>query len=240
MKKILVVFAVFAALIFIVSCGGGSSKPADGGESEKNAGELGGECYPNKSCNEGLICDEENNVCIEDPENPADDSDSEEPETDEDIVDTDPTEPTNPTTDPTPDEDADTSETEPDEDADSTPVSDDDIDTPEPNDEDTDSTPVSDEDSDIPEQNDEDSTDDLSDEEPDGDTAPNEDFTLDEEVTAVPDDQVNTPDADCVFGTFVEFCDGELRENGLGATFIVPRLLLLHAVEDVLKAFLTR
>jgi AAA ATPase containing von Willebrand factor type A (vWA) domain len=156
MKKILVVFAVFAALIFIVSCGGGSSKPADGGESEKNAGELGGECYPNKSCNEGLICDEENNVCIEDPENPADDSDSEEPETDEDIVDTDPTEPTNPTTDPTPDEDADTSETEPDEDADSTPVSDDDIDTPEPNDEDSDTIPTPDEDTDTTPVSDED------------------------------------------------------------------------------------
>ena len=29
-------------------------------------GELGGECYPNGTCNEGLICDEERNLCIKD------------------------------------------------------------------------------------------------------------------------------------------------------------------------------
>ena len=169
MKKFLVVFTLFTALIFAAGCGDGSSQKPEGGDSEKNAGELGGECYPNKSCNEGLSCDEESNLCVEDSGNPTDQTDepTDEPTnptepTDPTTEPTDPTdnptdEPTNPTTDPTPDEDADTSEPEPDEDADSTPVSDDDIDTPEPNDEDTDTIPVSDEDTDTPEPNDEDS-----------------------------------------------------------------------------------
>ena len=96
---------------------------------------------------------------------------------------------------------ADTEQTdgiEPSDDSDSQPV-------------DTDTTPEQPDDADSDsdqETDDADSTDDLSDEEPEGDTVPEEDFTLDEEVTAVPDDQVNTPDASCVFGTFVEFCDG--------------------------------
>ena len=34
--------------------------------SGRNQGELYGECYPNKTCNEGLECDEENNICIKD------------------------------------------------------------------------------------------------------------------------------------------------------------------------------
>ena len=76
MKKISVVFAVFAALIFIVSCGGdGSKKLVDGGESEKKSGELGGECYGNGTCNAGLICDDESNTCVEDPENPSEQTD---------------------------------------------------------------------------------------------------------------------------------------------------------------------
>lgn len=96
---------------------------------------------------------------------------------------------------------ADTEQTdgiEPSDDSDSQPV-------------DTDTTPEQPDDADSDsdqEPDDADSTDDSNDEEPDGDTVPEEDFTLDEEVTAVPDDQVNTPDAGCVFGTFVEFCDG--------------------------------
>lgn len=47
--------------------------------SGKNQGELYGECYPNNTCNEGLICDVENNICIKDPgnsEEPEDDSDN--------------------------------------------------------------------------------------------------------------------------------------------------------------------
>ena len=47
--------------------------------SGKNQGEIDGECYPNNTCNEGLICDVENNICIKDPgnsEEPEDDSDN--------------------------------------------------------------------------------------------------------------------------------------------------------------------
>ena len=74
MKKILVVFALFAALIFVIGCGSGS-KTSD--ESVSNFGKLGQECYPNKSCDDDLICDEETNRCIENSENPVNDSDIE-------------------------------------------------------------------------------------------------------------------------------------------------------------------
>ncbi|MBR4531399.1 DUF1566 domain-containing protein [bacterium] len=86
MKKICVLFAVFAALIFVVSCGGGSSKTGgEGGNSEKHAGELGGECYGNGTCNAGLLCDEESNICVEDPENPTDGSDTSSEQTNDDV-----------------------------------------------------------------------------------------------------------------------------------------------------------
>ena len=75
MKKICAFFALFCA-VFLVSCGGGSSKPAnESGDSVSNFGKLGGECYPNETCDKGLICDTDNNVCIEDPENQINDSD---------------------------------------------------------------------------------------------------------------------------------------------------------------------
>ena len=48
------------------------SEPA---EEEKKQGELGGECYPNETCNKGLECDIKNNVCIEETIESADDSD---------------------------------------------------------------------------------------------------------------------------------------------------------------------
>ena len=46
-----------------------SGNDADSGDdsdsdSGKKQGELYGECYPNKTCNEGLVCDVENNVCV--------------------------------------------------------------------------------------------------------------------------------------------------------------------------------
>ncbi len=56
--------------------------PVDDGDTEesgKKQGELYGRCYPNKTCNEGLVCDEENDTCIKeqkDDSEPADDSDS--------------------------------------------------------------------------------------------------------------------------------------------------------------------
>lgn len=41
--------------------------------SEKKRGTLGGECYPNKTCNIGLVCDTGNNICIKKEEDPKDD-----------------------------------------------------------------------------------------------------------------------------------------------------------------------
>jgi len=70
MKKILLVFALLCTAL-LISCG--SSKNDNNAVS--NFGKLGQECYPNKTCDEGFLCDTVNNVCIEDPENPINDSD---------------------------------------------------------------------------------------------------------------------------------------------------------------------
>ena len=148
MKKFLAFFAVFTALIFVISCGESSktgddtdtgetvtdedsdtsdSEPddttpeqPDNEDPDRKQGELYGECYPNATCNNGLICDEENNICIKDPNGGGNDSDdinisdndsgtetpdNEEPDKDSDTSDS--------TT-----EDADTSESQPDDDAD--------------------------------------------------------------------------------------------------------------------------
>ena len=126
MKKILVVYALFAALILMISCGSSSSSDNN---SVTNFGKLGSECYPNKTCDEGLICDEENNVCVEDSENPIHDSDASLEQTDDnadtsseqndnDSGDTNPDD-----TDSTPDNDADSGDSAPD-DTDSTPNND--------------------------------------------------------------------------------------------------------------------
>ena len=65
-------FALFSAMVLMIGCGGGSSSDNN---SAANMGKLGKECYPNKTCDEGLRCDTDNNVCVEDPENPIKDSD---------------------------------------------------------------------------------------------------------------------------------------------------------------------
>ena len=73
-KKINISFAALLvfAMCFFVSCGGGSSKPENGGDSVSNFGKLGGECYPNETCDKGLLCDTSSNICVEDPDNPTD------------------------------------------------------------------------------------------------------------------------------------------------------------------------
>ena len=73
-KKINISFAALLvfAMCFFVSCGGGSSKPENGGDSVSNFGKLGGECYPNETCDKGLLCDTDSNICVEDPDNPTD------------------------------------------------------------------------------------------------------------------------------------------------------------------------
>ena len=70
-KKINISFAALLvfALCFFVSCGGGSKTDDN---AVTNFGKLGSECYPNKTCDEGLICDTDSNICVEDPDNPTD------------------------------------------------------------------------------------------------------------------------------------------------------------------------
>ena len=109
MKKFFVIFAL-SVLFFAVSCGSsgnnGNKDNTDTGEtvtdedtadsghgdttpeqpddedSGRKQGELYGECYPNATCNKGLVCDEENNICIKDPA--GNDSDNDAAETDDD------------------------------------------------------------------------------------------------------------------------------------------------------------
>jgi hypothetical protein len=73
-KKINISFAALLvfAMCFFVSCGGDSVKSLKSGDSVSNFGKLGGECYPNETCDKGVLCDTANNICIEDPEDPTD------------------------------------------------------------------------------------------------------------------------------------------------------------------------
>ena len=84
MKKFCLILAV-CLMFFAVSCGSSGNNENKGnndtGETTgRKQGELYGECYPNATCNNGLVCDEENNVCIKDPNGSSSDSD----ETDDD------------------------------------------------------------------------------------------------------------------------------------------------------------
>ena len=57
--------------IFLFSCDDGIKFNNPNDPDNKVAvqqGELNGECYPNKTCDEGLTCDKENNTCIEESE----------------------------------------------------------------------------------------------------------------------------------------------------------------------------
>ena len=67
MKKLYFAFALFT-LFFAISCDSGlkfenKNDPINQAP-QSERGELGGECYPNKTCNATLICDEESNSCI--------------------------------------------------------------------------------------------------------------------------------------------------------------------------------
>jgi len=107
MKKFFYFCAVLTLLVFVLGCGESKKENVydypdedltdadtadDSEEPAKKQGELGGECYPNKTCNEGLVCDD-NNICIKDPgntEEPDDDADtaSEKDDSDTDHSDT--------------------------------------------------------------------------------------------------------------------------------------------------------
>ncbi len=89
MRRFSVFLAVFTALVFMVSCGDGGSR-----------GELYGSCYPNKTCNEGLVCDEENDVCLPDGADNDSDADDDIEISDIDISDNDPDEDTGDTEEP--------------------------------------------------------------------------------------------------------------------------------------------
>ena len=61
-----------------------SGEEPDQDAGEKEEGELGGPCYPNETCNEGLVCDTEKNICIEEPENSSDSDGDNKPDNDKD------------------------------------------------------------------------------------------------------------------------------------------------------------
>ena len=66
MKKI-IIFGLFCVSVMILGCGdsGNSGKTADNGnDSGREMGSLYGECYPNETCNKGLECDVDNNICL--------------------------------------------------------------------------------------------------------------------------------------------------------------------------------
>ena len=95
MRRFLVFLAILSS-VFIFGCGGGSGSSEESTKNDNDAdagrkqGELYGECYPNETCNKGLVCDIENNICIKDPGNSEEtDSDSPDNSNDEDSNDQD-------------------------------------------------------------------------------------------------------------------------------------------------------
>ena len=82
MKKISLIFMLFA-LFLAVSCGGPvkyEDSPEGQGHTDEpeETGTLGGGCYEDRTCNSGLVCDEESNLCIKEPA-PTDTGDTTEP-----------------------------------------------------------------------------------------------------------------------------------------------------------------
>lgn len=80
MKKLLLISAVLAAMFFMVSCENKltflSTHDVDDNTADSGkTGKEGRECYEDKTCDEGLICEEERNLCVKDEE-ADDDSDS--------------------------------------------------------------------------------------------------------------------------------------------------------------------
>lgn len=74
MKKIAIcILTVSALLVLMIGCGSNSG-------SGRKQGEIYGECFKDNTCNEGLVCDTEHNICVRD----EDYSDDAEPEDDED------------------------------------------------------------------------------------------------------------------------------------------------------------
>ena len=172
MKKILVL-VIFAVMVFLAACGEESKKtiyeyPDE--EQGRKQGELYGECYPNGTCNEGLVCEIKDNVCLRDSQvsdNDADitdstgDSDTDDPDTAPDSSDSEPdadtTEPVSDSGDSADDEDTDTSDSgddadsEPDDNSDTSDSGDDADSEPDDNSDTSDSGDDADSDTDMPE-----------------------------------------------------------------------------------------
>lgn len=138
----LILFAVFSLFLFSCDDGIKFDNPLDehNQTAQSDAGQLGGECYRNKTCNEGLICDEENNICVEEPKNTNDDDETDNPsETDNDKPIPDDADSIDDSGDSVPDEsdsDDDSADSVPDDDSDSAPENDDDTDSEPDEDED--------------------------------------------------------------------------------------------------------
>ena len=70
MKRNYLILLFVSSIFFLVSCDSGLkfTNPNDPNNqtSQKQMGELGGECYPNQTCNKGMVCDEASNSCIKD------------------------------------------------------------------------------------------------------------------------------------------------------------------------------
>ena len=74
MKRFYFILLLFSTMFFAVSCSGSEDDELDT-EANTSVGALNGECYPNKTCNDGFVCDPEKNICIEESEEPLDNSD---------------------------------------------------------------------------------------------------------------------------------------------------------------------
>ena len=72
MRKIVIYIPALSVLLILMFSCGGSSGPG------RKQGEIYGECFKDNSCNEGLVCDTEHNICVRD----KDDSDGDDEDCD--------------------------------------------------------------------------------------------------------------------------------------------------------------
>ena len=82
---------LIVSLFILLSCDSGVklNNPNDpNNRISQGMGELGKECYPNNTCNKGLVCDEGSSTCIKDSENADDDKTDTASENDDDKTDT--------------------------------------------------------------------------------------------------------------------------------------------------------
>lgn len=78
----------FISLLFVFILSGCGKSEKNGEKIPENEGKINGVCYPNKTCDKGLACDEENNICINAENTPQETDDSENTESDDDYTET--------------------------------------------------------------------------------------------------------------------------------------------------------